>query len=393
MKEFDCDILIIGSGLTGLVCAYALSLLGYKIIITEQKKNINIKNNFHDTRTTAISQGSKIFLYKIGLWKHLSKHAEKIKDIKVIDRISSNKINFFNNLKNNNLGYIVKNLKMIKAIKSALQKNTNLVHYYESKLLFVEHKSDKIFGVFNDKKISARLLVAADGKNSTVRKLLNTPIFKKQYKENALVINFFHTNKHNNTAYEFFYNHGPLAILPMQSEKMNHQSSIIWSNNKEYLSSLMLASDKLISSILEEKVGRVVGKIKKINSKQIFPLSSHINKKFYEERILYIGDSAHSIHPIAGQGWNIGLRDIEQFYELAIKTKALGLNLGSKQFCLNYNQNRFYDAYQFYQVTDKLNLIFKKDSLIFNNFRSFGFNLIEKNINLKKRITNFAMGI
>ena len=79
--------------------------------------------------------------------------------------------------------------------------------------------------------------------------------------------------------------------------------------------------------------------------------------------------------------------------ELAKKTNELGLYLGTQQFCLNYNQNRFYDAYQFYQITDKLNLIFKKDSLILNYFRSFGFNLIEKNINLKKRITNFAMGI
>jgi len=393
MKEFDCDVLIVGSGLTGLVCAYALSLLGYKIIITEQKKNITKNKFFFDTRTTAISQGSKIFLEEIDLWRHICKFSEKIKNIKVMDRNETNKINFFHNLKKNDLGYVVKNTKLINIIKTALQKKTNVISYYETKFFFVEYKTDNIIAVFNDKKISARLLVAADGKNSSVRELLNTPIFKKQYKENAMVVNFFHTLKHNNTAYEFFYKSGPLAILPMQSENLNHQSSIIWSNNKNYLSSLMLADKELFVNILEEKIGNVIGNIKKINSKQIFPLSSHINQRFYEKRVIYIGDSAHSIHPIAGQGWNIGLRDIKGFFELAKKTNELGLYLGTQQFCLNYNQNRFYDAYQFYQVTDKLNLIFKKDSLILNYFRSFGFNFIEKNINLKKRITNFAMGI
>ena len=392
MKEFKCDILIIGSGLTGLVSAYVLSLLGFKIIIAEQKKAKKNQKLLKDIRTTAIAEGSKNFLDQIGLWKKISKFSEKIKYIEVIDREKTNKINFSNSAKNNNLGYVVKNLKLTKVINQALIKKNNVILNYDSKLLTVEYLPDKIIGIFENKKIISKILLAADGKNSTVRQKLNTPVFNKKYKEDAFVMNFFHTQKHNNTAYEFFYKNGPLAILPMQSENINFQSSIIWSNDKKYLSSLVVQNDKIIKEILEEKIGGVVGKIKKINSKQIFSLSSHINDKFYEKRVLYIGDSAHSIHPIAGQGWNLGLRDIKNLYNLAKETNMLGISIGSKQFCIDYNEKCYYDAFQLYQITDKLNLVFKNNSLLLNQLRPFGFNLIEKNSFLKKQITEFAMG-
>ena len=392
MKEFNCDILIVGSGLTGLVSAYALSLLGYKIIITEQKKAKKNQKFLVDTRTTAIAEGSRVFLDKIGLWNKISKFAEKIKNIEVIDRVQTNKINFFNNNKNKNLGYVVKNLKLEEIIRSCLIKRKNVIFCYDSKFLSVDYNLDKVIGVYKNKKIISNILLAADGKNSAVRKTFNTLTFKKNYRESALVLNFFHTQKHNNTAYEFFYKSGPLAILPMQSENLNFQSSIIWSNDKKYLSSLVLQNEKLIKEILEENIGNTVGKIIKINSKQIFPLSSHINEKFFEKRVLYIGDSAHSIHPIAGQGWNLGLRDIKKLYNLAKEMKEIGITIGSKQFCTDYNESCYYDAYRFYQITDKLNLMFKSNSFVSNNLRFFGFDFIENNDYLKKQITDFAMG-
>ena len=392
MKEFKCDILIVGSGLTGLVAAHALSLLGYKIIITEQKKAKKNEKFFVDTRTTAIAEGSKVFLDEIGLWNKISKFAEKIKNIEVIDREKTNKINFFNNNKSKNLGYVVKNSKLEEIIKSSLIKRKNVIFFYDSKFLSAEYNLDKIIGIYKNKKIISNILLATDGKNSAVRKTFNTLTFNKNYNESALVLNFFHTHKHNNTAYEFFYKSGPLAVLPMQSENLNFQSSIIWSNNKKYLSSLVLQNEKLIKEILEENIGSIVGKIKKINSKQIFPLSSHINEKFYDKRVLYIGDSAHSIHPIAGQGWNLGLRDIKKLHKLSKEIKKIGIPIGSKNFCIDYNENCYYDAFRLYQITDKLNLMFKSNSFVSNNFRFFGFEFIEKNNYLKKQITHFAMG-
>ena len=148
----------------------------------------------------------------------------------------------------------------------------------------------------------------------------------------------------------------------------------------------------MIKKILDEKIGSTIGSIKKILSKQVFPLSSHINSRFYEKKLLYVGDAAHSVHPIAGQGWNLGLRDIKNLYYLSKDSKNLGLTIGTNQFCIAYNENCYYDSFRLYQVTDKLNGIFKQNNFFINISRAIGFKIIQRNKRLKKFITNFAMG-
>ena len=303
MKLMSCEILIVGSGLVGLVTAYSLSLLGFKIILTDQKKILNNKIIItRDTRTTAIAEGSKAFLDHIGLWKKISLFAEPIKKINVIDRSAKNKIEFFNNLKNHNLGYIVKNSNFILTLKKILLKKKNVIFIDSIKLNRINYTTKNIQGCFNNLKIDADLIIAADGKISTVRKILKTPLFQKRYKENALVINFTHTKNHNNHAFEFFYKKGPLAVLPMQNIDKNFQSSLIWSDSPNFLNLLIKSKDEMIKKILEEKIDSKIGSIKKILSKQIFPLSSHINSKFYEKKLLYVGDAAHSVHPDCWSG-------------------------------------------------------------------------------------------
>ena len=115
-------------------------------------------------------------------------------------------------------------------------------------------------------------------------------------------------------------------------------------------------------------------------------------KPVYSKRVVFVGDSAHSIHPIAGQGWNLGVKDIKNLYDLVNNNSTLGLSLGSINFCREYNENCYYSAFQLYQITDKLNSIFKKNNFSSDAFRSIGFSFIEKNNYLKKIITNFAMG-
>ena len=393
MKDLQTDILIIGAGMTGLIAANALSELDKEITIID-RSNFNLGFKNLDLRTTAISEGTRKFFEEIGIWKDLYKLVEPIKYIKVLDRTDKRKISFNNKEPRKFLGYIIRNsiLKNILVKKLKLKKNIKLIN--SGNLLSLNYNQNFINSFFDKYKISSKLILAADGKKSTVRNILKTPFYSKNYNHSALVINFHHTLDHQNIAYELFYKSGPLAILPMKKIKKNlFSSSVIWSNKKKYSLSLKTIEINLLKLILEEKINKYVGSIEKIVDVQLFDLSAHINSRLYEDRLIYVGDSAHSLHPIAGQGWNLGVRDIKNCRITLMECERKGLDIGSPYLCKKYHNTCYKDIFNLYQVTDKLNSIFISDSLISNEFRSIGFNLIEKNNKLKNFITNYAMGV
>ena len=393
MKKKVCDILVVGGGLSGLLTAYAISLTGLKIIIIDQGDFDINKKYLSDLRTTAVAEGSKEFFQKIFLWPKIKKYAEPIGTIKVFDRKIKNSL-FFEHTAKENLGYVIKNSIIRKTIIDALKVKKNVKMLKKTSLKKLQKNSNNILATVSKGSISASLLISADGKNSFVRSLSKTKIIHKKYDHSALVVNISHSKNHNNIAHEIFLKSGPLAILPMKSEsKNNHSSSVIWSNPKEYSLSLEKINDLFLKKTLEEKINQYVGVIKKISQAKFFPLTAHVNKRFYEERLIYVGDSAHSLHPIAGQGWNLGIRDIKNLLSSINLALELGLDCGSEFVCKKYNNESYGDAYSLFQITDKLNSIFLNENVSSKLIRSMGFNIINKNKSLKKFITNYAMGI
>ena len=393
MKKIKSDILIIGAGLTGLMAAFAYSSLNTNIVIIDKLDFLLIKHNNADPRTTAIAEGSKQFFEKIGIWEKIKKHAQPIIDIKVIDRKPSRKINFSNSNKKQNLGYIIRNNILKSVVLKNLQNKKNVKIISNQSVSAIKNKNQFLECCFKNIKIETTLLIASDGKNSRVREIMKTPIYEKKYNQKALVVNFHHTGNHKSCAFELFFKSGPLAILPMKKVKNNrYSSSLIWSHKTNYINNLFDIDKKLLQAILNEKLNKYIGKIDEITDVQSFNLSAHINTRFFEERVIYIGDSAHSIHPIAGQGWNIGVRDIERSLDVLKEGLGLGLDHGSLFICQKYHDRSYNDSYALYQITDKLNNIFLKDGLFFNIFREAGFVLINKNYKIKKIITDFAMG-
>ncbi len=392
MKEIKSNINIIGGGLIGAATAYSLSRLGNEIVLLEQKSKFDHKK-ISDKRTTAISEGTKNFLEETNIWNDIGRHAEPIKKIQIIDRNLSNKIHFDNQRRNSNLGYIVKNEFILDALYKKLQRQRNVKIFNNVAIKDIFYEGNRIVTKQNNFTVNTNLLLASDGKNSSIRKIFRTPIYSKDYNKKAIVINFYHSKSHKNTAYEFFFKNGPLAILPMQKNKNNFQSSIVWTNNNEFINSLISLDDNKIKSIINEKIKGSIGEIKKIITKQVFPLSAHLNSKFFENRIIYIGDSAHSFHPIAGQGWNLGMQDVESLYNLVRKYNSLGIELGDEMFCKEFQKNNFFKAYRLYQITDKVDIVFKLDNTFLNNARFSAINLIEKSKKLKNQISDFAMGV
>ena len=393
MKELKCDILIVGAGLTGLMTAYTLASLKKNIILIDKFDFDKKKQKKTDIRTTAISEGSKDFFDKIKIWEQLSKFAEPIKKIHVVDRSDDRKIIFHNDKFKKNLGYIVKNFEIKNAILVRLKKINNVKLMKNFALKGVCHTDNSVNAIFKGLSISSSLLIAADGKKSSISNLLKTKKIVKKYDHSALVLNIFHKKNHLNIAHEIFFNSGPLAILPMKkTNKKLFSSSVVWSSRDPYFSSELIKNKRVIIELLQEKIFKYVGEISNIVGIEKFPLSAHINNKFYEKRTMYIGDSAHSIHPIAGQGWNLGVKDIENCFLVLKEATRLGLDIGEVYFNKKYNDQSYFDAFSLFQITDKLNSIFLKDGLTANFLRKNGFKIIEKNKFLKKHITNYAMG-
>ncbi len=390
MKEINTDVLVVGSGLVGLVAAYCLSSLNYKVTLVDKKKFVNSKNSFNDTRTVAVSEGSKIFLESLSLWGFLKSYVEPIKNINVYDRSSINKILFNNEIKNKKLGYVIENKKFSEVLINQLKKFKNTKLHYGFNLTDIKLNNNNSRAFLNKSIINAKLIIAADGKNSQIKKIVGNKTFNKNYNESALVLNLVHDKKLNNTAYEIFYKTGPLAVLPMKSQKGFFQSTIIWSNNDNFLKKLLCFEDIFIKSFIEEKIGKIIGNIIKINSTQIFPLSAHINDSFINKRLVYIGDAAHSIHPIAGQGWNLGVNDVRNLYDICRNKK---IDIGSDLFCQTYNNKSYHKAFQLFQITDKLNSHFMYSASLYRFLSNIGFSVIEKNEPLKNKITKYAMGV
>jgi len=392
MKEIHSNINIVGGGLIGAFVAYSLAKIGFTITIIEKKEAYNNNKNL-DNRTVAISEGTRIFLDKINLWEDINKYAEPIKKIKVIDRKLSNSLQFDNVRRKSNLGYIVKNKHLLDIVYKKLKTQKNVKIFNNANILNFENNNDTIKINLTNSSILSSLNIAADGKNSFVKQYYKTPYFIKDYKKMAFVVIFTHSLNHNNTAYEFFYKNGPLAILPMQSINRNFASSIVWTNETNYLNSINNLNNEKIISVLNHYSQLSVGSIKQIISKQNFPLTAHLNSSFYQERTLYVGDAAHSFHPIAGQGWNLGMKDVENLFNLISKYKSLGIEIGNRYFCRDYHNENYYNAYRLYQVTDKLDSFFQNQNPLISLGRSLGLRYLQKNKKINNLISDFAMGI
>ena len=391
MKEINSNINIIGGGLIGALTAYSLSKVGLKISLVERNPVFNEKK-YTDKRTTAISEGTKKFFESTGLWGELKAYCQPINKIKVIDRKLSNQLEFDNNRRKSNLGYIIKNNSLLNTVYSKIKNYKNIKIFNDFEVFDFQNENDQIITYSDKIKISSDLNIAADGKKSFVRNYFKTPVYSKSYKKSALVVTFTHTKSHNDTAFEIFYKNGPLAILPMKKNKGAFASSIVWTNEKDFLSNLIQDDNKNLIPTLNRETQNCVGEIKNIISRQIFDLNAHLNSRFFENRTIYIGDAAHSFHPIAGQGWNLGMKDVENLYKLLSSYKSLGIDPGDSFFCKKYHDENYYNAYRLYQITDKLDSIFQIQNTAFKFARSSGLNIINKNQKIKDLISDFAMG-
>ena len=390
MKK-NYHITVVGNGLTGLTASLAFSSLGYKIALVDPKPLLFNKGLFPDNRTTAISSGSVIFYKKIGVWESLKKYACPIKKILVEE--SSTKLNttFSSGMnKEKVMGYMIENKNLLEALIHLAKRNKNIIKY-DNKLLKFHRKQKEVFVTLdNGISISSKLIIGADGRKSYLRKLAKIQYKFKDYRQKAFTFNIEHENKHNNLAIEKFLEEGPLAILPISSKNKKNYSSVVWSCNYPDYYRYQNSSKKNIELLIQKYFERVYGKIKISTKISTWPLSLTHSKEYIDDRILLLGDSAHSIHPLAGQGFNLTIRGIQKIFKYAKAEINESKDIGQKKYLLNYSKSHYLDATLLIQVTDKLNLIFSNSNFFLRSLRRKGLYLFSKSSFARNIFKNYA---
>lgn len=368
------QIVILGAGLGGMIAGLSFASKGIKSLVLE-KTDLNFPK---DNRNIALTNYSKKFFEEIGIWEKLLPYIAPVKDVYVVDNFSSQMLHFDKASKNYDaLGYMIEAENLRKIIYSCFSQNS-LIDLQIS----ADYRIDNDILYLNNSEVKSELIVVCDGKNSEVRKKYFIDSVNKTYNQSALILSVSHKKPHENTAVEHFMSRGVFAILPLTNQ---HESSIVWVEKPE-LAEIYSKMDKHELLIyLEERFGEFLGEIKIISNVQSYPLSARLTKNYYHNNLVLIGDSAHNIHPLAGQGLNQGIKDIDSLTDIIDRNRKIGLKITSTALD-EYQKSRKLDNYIMYLITDNLNRIFCNKLPILSSIRKFSLSILDKMPKLKSKL-------
>lgn len=382
-------VIIAGCGLSGMITALSLAYYGINSVIIE-KKNTKDLAFFNDLRTTALTSSTKNFLNEINIWSDISKISGNISDIYVVDNKAEDMLHFKSphvrdELQNKEpMGYLVKN-NIFKKILFELVLNNKLIQIIDNIDYKLKNNNDDGCEIIlaDGRELLAKLLIICDGFNSSLKQNYFSDIINKNYSQYALTFLVKHEKQHEETAVEHFMPNGPFAILPLKDP---HISSVVWTIKNEMRDVLLSMSSEEFTYIIQENFGNFLGRISMSGEIAAFPLKACITKNYFNKKIVLIADSAHVIHPLAGQGLNQGIKDIK-----SLIINILEHDISNKTL-VNYEKERKKDNLIMYEITDKLNMIFQLNYPLFFASRQLGFKAIEKISPLKNLLVSYAMG-
>lgn len=334
MAEREVDVLIIGGGLIGALLSHALANSKYKTLLIDSNPfSMKLEDGF-DSRSLALSPASIRILTMLDIWSALLPFAAPINTIHVSEqgRFGTTRINQKNS---EALGYVVEMQHLYRAIMPCIETQSILAPAEVIKIDEINHQVTLKTTDNEALIVKAGLIVAADGADSFVRKAVGLTAQTKDYKQCALVANIGLSRSHNGKAYERFSSLGPLALLPM----INNRSSLVWSLPTPEAKRMLGLTDENFLKTLHESFGYRLGKFAKIGKRILFPLRQVTMKQTIKEFIVFIGNAAHTLHPIAGQGFNLGLRDVALLAQIIMRHGNTAEALAIFQTSRRYDQN------------------------------------------------------
>ena len=390
VSSHSCDILIIGGGPVGALFASLASSLPFSIILVDQADPVQACHQDHDGRTTAISWGSAQILEKAGVWTQIFPHTTPIKEIRVSQASKPGFIHFTQeDAHHHPMGFIVENGILRKALYENLKAHAQIRIMAPSSLDALSfHPSYGEAHLKEGQRIRASLIVGGDGRFSQVKKQAHIKSYTSSYHQTALVTSVTHEAPHHHIAFEHFLPTGPLAFLPLHT----HQSSVVWSLETPLAQAVQGLSPQGLAQELFLRFP-YLGKLEVTSKCWAYPLSVTLAPSLRGERCVLIGDAGHSIHPIAGQGANVGFRDAEVLARLLGDHGKLGLDLGVPFVLKQYQRRRRPDILSMTALTHGLVRLFSTSAPGFPFLRSQGMNLVNAFPPLRQRLARHAMGL
>jgi 2-octaprenyl-6-methoxyphenol hydroxylase len=393
-SDEQIDVLIAGGGFAGLTLAIALRQgLGPQVSVTVADPMLG-KSHADDERASAIVAAAWRLFETLGIWPSVAEAAQPILDMvvtdsRVDDALRPVFLTFAGDVEPGEpFAHMIENRFLIAAL-DAKAKACGIA-LLASTVSKVSHNGDWVTVELADgSTVNTRLLVAADGARSSIREQAGIAVHGWEYGQSAIVTTVGHERDHDGRAVEHFLPAGPFAILPLKGRR----SSIVWTETTSEADRIMALPEDAFHGELEQRFKLHLGEIRTVGARRAHPLGFFVARSFIAERIALVGDAAHIIHPIAGQGLNMGLRDIAALAEVIVDAARLGLDLGAADVLERYQRWRRFDTMAMGLATDGLNRLFSNRSAALRLVRDVGLGLVDRVPNLKRLFIREAAGL
>ncbi len=389
------DIVIVGGGLTGPTLALALAGAGISSTIVDSLPEDTLRDGDFDGRGYALALTAQRLLAAIGLWDAVADHAQPILDIQISDGHSGSgpsplALHFDHaEIEEGPMGYMVEDRYLRRALLDAARADPLITQINETSVTGQTIDTAAHVTLSDGSERSAAVLIGADGRGSGTASRAGIHRTGWGYDQTALVCAISHERPHNGTAHQFFMPEGPLAILPLPG----NCSSIVWTETADRAAAINALSDEDYLRVLRPRFGSFLGDIALAGQRFTYPLGITIADRFVDERLALIGDAAHGMHPIAGQGLNAGYRDIAALAEVLVDARRRGEDIGSILVLERYQQWRRFDVNTLALATDGFNRLFSNDNPLLRLGRDLGLGLTNAIPGLRRKLIREAAGL
>ena len=394
--NYDTDIAIVGGGLNGAIMSLALAEAGFTVTLIDPQTLKSKQNPHFDGRSYSLAIASVRLMQALGLWEELAPNAQPILEIKVADgRAYSNPSPYFlhfdhHEIEEGPMGHMVEDRHLRPLLQKRLQ-SVSQINYRAglsvSEMTITDTHAE--LRLNTEETITTRLVIGADGRQSQTAERAGIKRTGWRYGQTALVCALSHNIPHQGVACQYFMPPGPLAILPLTGNR----SSIVWTESDANAATIMAMDDTDYMAVLQPRIGDYLGKVELAGARYSYPLNLTIAQNYVMPRLALVGDAAHGVHPIAGQGLNLGLRDIAALSEVLSDARLRGEDFSSLAVLLRYQEWRRFDTTALAVATDAVNKLFSNDNSFLRTLRDLGMGAINSLPALRRSFIREAAGL